>query len=163
MEESNLPIEVIVQVRKMYGGQHRTWSGWLVEREGSLLVLDAKFQNEVNHDVIGNIPFGTVSREFYWLDRHYNIFRFSSAAGVLQSYYCNVCLPPSLQGHLLTYIDLDIDVLVKPDYAYEILDMEEFNYNVRQYSYPADIEQKAHEGLEELTRLIENRSFPFLD
>lgn len=124
-------------------------------------MLDATFDDEIEHDLIGTIASGTVSTEYYWLDRWYNVFRFSDRGGTLKSFYCNVSLPPSFDGRVLSYVDLDIDVLVKPDFSYQVLDLEDFDENARAYNYPSDVPENAHAALAEMIRLIETRSFPF--
>ena len=131
--------------------------------DGPLLVLDAVFEDEIEHDLLGTIARGTVSTEYYWLDRWYNVFRFSGRDGNLRNYYCNVNQPPSFDGHVLSYIDLDIDVLVAPDLTYKILDLDDFETNARAYAYPEDVQANAHAALTELTRMIEVRAFPFDD
>ena len=125
------------------------------------MVLDARFEEEINHDLIGTIASGTISTEYYWLDRWYNIFRFATPEGQLKSYYCNINVPPIFNGHTLSYIDLDIDVLIQPDLSYRVLDTEDFESNAVRYRYAADVRQQAAMALTELTRLIETREFPF--
>jgi hypothetical protein len=70
-------------------------------------------------------------------------------------------MPPKFDGHVLNYVDLDIDVLVKPDFSYQVLDLEDFEENARAYDYPPDVRENAHAALADLIRLIEARSFPF--
>ena len=150
-------------MHKYDGREHRRWPARLAKREGSLLILDAVFENEIEHDLLGTIARGTVSTEYYWLDRWYNVFRFSNKDGKLQNFYCNVNQPPSFDGHVLSYIDLDIDVLVAPDLTYKILDLDDFEANARAYTYPEDVQANAHTALHELLKLIEARAFPFDD
>lgn len=140
----------MVRVLK-YDGQRRRWAAQVVKQVGPLIVLDAVFDEEINHDLLGTIALGTVSKEYYWLDRWYNIFRFNDR------FYCNVTQPPRFDGTTLTYVDLDIDVLVESDFSYRILDLEDFE----SYPYPADLKEKARQALEELISLVEARSFPF--
>jgi len=142
--------EIVVRVYKYDGREHRTWRARLAQQVGPLIVLDAVFAEEVEHDLLGRIAAGTVSKEFYWLDRWYNVFRFNDR------FYCNVAEPPSFDGSLLTYVDLDIDVLVEQDFSYRILDLEDFET----YPYPAEVKQKARHAVAELLSLVEARSFP---
>jgi protein associated with RNAse G/E len=153
--------EVVVSVRKYDGVEHRRWRARIARTEGPLLVLDAVFEDEIEHDLLGTIARGTVSTEYYWLDRWYNVFRFSDSSGKLKNFYCNVNQPPSFDGHVLSYVDLDIDVLVAPDLTYKILDLDDFEANARAYAYPEDVQANAHHALHELTRLIAARAFPF--
>lgn len=158
MEESKA---IVVRVAKYDGTEYRRWPAFVINRDDPLVVLDAVFDQEIEHDLLGTIASGTISTEYYWLDRWYNIFRFSDPSRKLQSFYCNVGLPPSFDGHVLSYVDLDIDVLVKPDFSYQVLDLEDFEENARRYDYPLEVRENARAALAELERLIETRSFPF--
>jgi protein associated with RNAse G/E len=155
--------DIIVSVRKYDGREHRRWRARVAKRVGSLLILDSVFVEEIEHDLLGTIALGTVSTEYYCLDRWYNVFRFSDSSGKLKSFYCNINEPPSFDGHVLSYIDLDIDVLVAPDLTYKILDLDDFEANAHVYAYPDDVQANAHGALKELTKLIDVRAFPFND
>jgi uncharacterized protein len=111
--------------------------------------------------LLGTIPIGTLSTEYYWLDRWYNIFRFSDSEHKLKRFYCNINMPAQFDGSTLSYIDLDIDVLVEPDLSYKILDLQDFEANARRYDYPVEVQSEAHRSLAELVDLIETRSYPF--
>ena len=153
--------EIVVSVLKYDGREHRRWPARIARVEGPLLVLDAVFEDEIEHDLLGTISSGTLSTEYYWLDRWYNVFRFSAPDYELKNYYCNVNQPPSFDGRVLSYIDLDIDVFVAPDLTYKILDVEDFEENARRYAYPKDVQANARRAVDELTGLIESRAFPF--
>jgi len=111
--------------------------------------------------LLGTISVGTISAEYYWLDRWYNIFRFSEPSGKLRNYYCNVSKPPVFDGRILSYVDLDIDLLVNPDFSYQVLDLEDFEQNARLYDYSADVQHNAQHAVAELIGMIEARSSPF--
>ena len=154
---------IIVSVLKYDGSEHRRWPARIAKTEDTLLVLDAVFDEEIEHDLLGTIASGTISTEYYWLDRWYNVFRFSDPDRTLKNFYCNVNTPPQFDGRVLSYIDLDIDVLVAPDLTYKILDVDDFEENARRYGYPEKIQANARRALSQLTGLIEARSFPFTD
>jgi protein associated with RNAse G/E len=124
-------------------------------------VLDAMFDREIEHDLLGRISSGTLSIEYYWLDRWYNVFRFLNPAGELRNFYCNVNLPPSFDGRVLSYVDLDIDVVVEADFSFRILDLDEFELNAGRFNYPEELQTNARRALEELIELIQTRRFPF--
>jgi uncharacterized protein len=161
MLEIKPPNAIIVQTYKYDGAEHRRWSASVQRQEGSLLVLDATFDEEINHDLIGTITRGTISTEYYWLDRWFNIFRFSAPDGRLQSYYCNINIPPVLDGEVLRYIDLDIDILVQPDLTYRVVDLEDFESNAKRYGYSNEVRASAENALNEVIALIESGAFPF--
>ena len=150
-----------MRVYKYNGLLHRTWPAELLRQEGSLIVLDAKFADEVIHDLLGTIASGTHSLEYYWLDRWYNVFRFAEPDGTLRNYYCNVNVLPTFDGETLSYVDLDLDILVEPDLSYRILDVEDFERNAEDYGYSVEVRANARRAVDELVRMIETRAFPF--
>ena len=154
---------ILVKACKYDGSEHRSWPAQLVRQEGSLIVLDGKFDRDVEHDQLGFIPNGTHSLEYYWLDRWYNIFRFGQPDGSVRNFYCNVNVPPTFDGDVLKYADLDLDILVKPDFSFDILDRDDFERNSRKYRYPADVKSNARAALDELVKMIDRRTFPFGD
>ena len=160
MDESKSHL-ITVRAYKYDGSEHRTWSARVLRREGSLLVLEGTFDEEIRHDVIGTIRPGTLSLEYYWLDRWYNVFRFAQPGGALRNYYCNINSPPAFAGQALSYVDLDIDVLVEPDFSYRILDLDDFERNSSVYNYSAQTKESAKRALDEVVGLIEARAFPF--
>jgi protein associated with RNAse G/E len=152
---------IVVSVLKYDGREHRRWPASIAETVGPLIILDAVFDEEIEHDLLGKVLSGTISTEYYWLDRWYNVFRFSSSDQVLQKFYCNINAPPQFDGRVLSYVDLDIDVLVEPDLTYRILDEDDFEENARRYGYPEEIRANARRALTEVIGLIESRAFPF--
>jgi len=154
---------ITIHSRKFDGRISKTWRAELVEWREALVILRGVFNTEVDHRKLGHIRRGTISYEFFWLDRWYNIFRFHEPEGALRSYYCNVTTPPVLSGITLEYIDLDIDVLADPQLNYEILDMDEFEQRTAELGYTENTVDGALKSLAELVDLIESRSFPFSD
>jgi protein associated with RNAse G/E len=152
---------IIVRVLKYDGVEYRRWHARIARREGSLIALDAAFEFDVQHHLLGDIPRGTRTIEYYWLDRWYNVFQFLETDGSTRLYYCNINMPPTLAGGVLSYIDLDIDVLVQPDWSYEVLDKDEFEQNAEAFGYPPETVTAAHAAVRELVNLIETRHFPF--
>jgi protein associated with RNAse G/E len=124
-------------------------------------VLDAEFDQDIEHSLLGTIACGTLSTEYYWLDRWYNVFRFSDPQRTLKNFYCNVNMPPSFDGEVLRYVDLDVDLLVGPDLSYQILDLDDFEANATIYNYPSDVRENVHRAVNDLVQMIETRAFPF--
>jgi uncharacterized protein len=154
--------DVTVSVLKHDGTEYRRWNASLSRREDDLLVLDAEFNVDVSHELLGEIKHGTRTVEYYWLNRWYNVFRFLKDDGTTRLWYCNINTPLKFRDGVLTYVDLDIDILVQPDFSFQLLDMEEFEMNARKYGYSDEEKRQAHKALEELIAMIEKREFPFL-
>jgi protein associated with RNAse G/E len=89
------------------------------------------------------------------------VFRFLEEDSTTKLFYCNVNVPPTISGGVLSYIDLDIDILVQPDFSYQVLDLEEFAENAARYGYSDQIKRQARSAVDELVSLIEARQFPF--
>jgi protein associated with RNAse G/E len=155
--------DIIVRVLKYNGTEYRRWSARIASCHDSLIVLDAEFEYDVKHEVLGEIPRGTRTAEYYWFNRGYNIFRFLKKDGSTRLWYCNINTPPKLENGVLSYIDLDIDVLVQPDFTYQVLDIDEFEQNARLFGYPDEVRRDVQRAISEVTSLIEARQFPFTE
>lgn len=143
------------------GRVHRRWPARVERLEGSLIVLDALFAEEVRHPLIGTIEAGTHSTEYFWTDRWYSVFRFRTPGGRLLKFYCNINTPARLDGGVLSFVDLDVDVLVEPDLTYAVLDEDEFELHAELYAYPESYRENVRLALVELLRLVDARRFPF--
>lgn len=152
---------ITVCTYKYDGTEHRRWQAQVARRDDSLLILKAIFEEEIQHPLLGTITGGTLSIEYYWLDRWYNIFRFLQPSGKLRNFYCNINVPPVFHRNVLSYIDLDMDILVAPDLSYTILDEDEFAANAALFKYPTEVQQRSRQAIEQLISLIESRQFPF--
>ncbi|HEV2799259.1 MAG TPA: DUF402 domain-containing protein [Pyrinomonadaceae bacterium] len=152
---------VRVEARKFDGRVHRVWEARLVSQDSSLVVVEGVFAEEIRHTQLGLIAPGTLSREYYWTGRCYSVFRFREPSGELRNYYCNINLPAEFKGDVLSFVDLDIDVLVAPNYSIRILDEDEFETNAARYDYPADVREAVPRALSELLELIERKGYPF--
>ena len=160
-EDGTEASEIVVRSCKHDGRVSRSWPARVARRENSLIVLDAFFAEEIQHTLIGTIEAGTLSKEFFWTDRWYSVFCFQAPDGELLKFYCNINTPPTFEFGALTFIDLDVDVLVQPDYSFKVLDEDEFEKHAELYQYPSVYRFKVQEALDELRHLIEYRQFPF--
>ena len=152
---------ITVRVLKYDGAEYRRWNARLARRDSSLLILDAEFEFDVQHHLLGHIRRGTRTIEYYWLESWYNVFRFLDDGGKTRLYYCNVNMPPALDGATLSYIDLDIDILVQPDLSYEVLDLDEFDRHAALFGYDDETKRRAQVAVDELISMIATGQFPF--
>jgi protein associated with RNAse G/E len=155
------PEQITVRVLKYDRGEYCRWNATIAQREGRMIVLAAEFESDVQHHLLGDIPRGTRTIEYYWLDCWHNVFQFLDHEGHTRMYYCNVSTPATLDGEVLSYIDLDIDLLVHPDLSYELLDLEEFESNAERWNYSDEIRLQARASVKNLVSMIEERRFPF--
>src|SRR5580765_1994739 len=155
------PKQVTINARKYDQNIRRSWQGGLISSNENLLVVVGRFESEVEHSGLGTIKQNTVSVEYFWLDRWYNIFKFHEADGSLRNYYCNIAMPATFADGILDYVDLDIDLVVWPNRKYEVLDRDDFERNTAKYGYPEDITDRAEASVNELIVMIERNEFPF--
>jgi len=153
--------QITIRSRKYDMKVRRTWKCELLEHTGELIEAVGVFDLDVEHPGLGSISRGTVSHEFYWPERWYNVFRFHEPDGRFRNYYCNISMPPTFGDGVLDYVDLDIDVVVWEDRRYDILDRDDFERNTSKYGYPPELIQKVHESLDDLTTQIDTGQFPF--
>jgi len=150
---------ITVNSKKFKSDKSKTWTAKLLTEKDGFRLLLGEFKTEIIHAYLGVIRRGTLSYEFFWQDRWYSIFRFHEPDGSLRNFYCNVNTPPEFAENSITYVDLDIDIVVWGDFTHEVLDMEEFEKNLPNYSQEMIFESRR--SLEELENMIKSRKFPF--
>src|SRR5438270_13008615 len=152
---------IFVHSYKHDGRLQRKWPARLVRFEGSLITLEGFFSEEVIHPILGTIKAGTLSTEFFWTDRWYSVFLFREPSGELRNFYCNVNTPARLSEGVLSFVDLDVDVLVRPNFSFQVLDLEEFETHAVMYNYPPLFRRRVREAVDVLVSLIERRQPPY--
>jgi protein associated with RNAse G/E len=153
--------KISVLARKFDGSIHRQWKAKLINQDSTLIILYGVFDLDVKHPSLGFIRKGTHSIEYYWKENWYNVFIFFEPNGELRNYYCNINIPPNFDGEILSFIDLDLDIMISNNFNITVLDEDEFESNAKKYNYPNEIKQKAKKTLTELLALIKRREFPF--
>jgi protein associated with RNAse G/E len=153
---------ITVNSRRFDGTIRKTWQCELLEQRDSLLIAIGKFDINIDHQDLGHIRKGTISHEYFWLDRWYNIFRFHEPTGELRNFYGNVCMPPEFKNGILDYVDLDIDVLVDPSFNVAVLDREDYESSAATFGYSTDIHAKVDSAVNELLEVFSRRHMPGL-
>jgi len=148
------PITVTVNSRKYDGAIRRTWNAELVTCEPPFIKLIGVFDKTVEHSDLGVIETGTTSYEYFWTDRWHNIFRFHNRDGSLRNFYVNLSMPPTFDAQTLDYVDLDIDIVVWPDGALDVLDRDDFEANAKLFDYTDELKQRVEAELEYLVTMI---------
>lgn len=153
--------EITVNSRRFDKSLKKSWKCRVTDIESNALTIVGEFSETVLHADLGIIEAGTVSTEYFWLDRWYNVFRFDNPDGSLRNWYCNVCMPPTFGVNVLDYVDLDIDVLIWPDGRVQVLDEDEFVQNSLKFGYPPEIHEMTRKTLQQIHELHETNEFPF--
>ncbi|MEP7147660.1 MAG: DUF402 domain-containing protein [Acidobacteriota bacterium] len=153
---------ITVNSRRFDETIRKSWECELLFQRDSLIAAVGEFTENVRHPDLGHLRKGTISYEFYWLDRWYNIFRFHEPSGELRNFYCNVSMPPSFENEILDFVDLDIDVVIDPDFKPTVLDRNEYERSSATFGYSDEIDARVEASLEELLELFEKRDMPGL-
>jgi len=152
--------EITVCSTKYDGSFHRRQPGWFLERQGPLVLIEHR----------AGVPIEFAARSWtpqrgaiglYWTDRFYAVFRVMNGRDKALSWYCNISTPSRFEGRILSYVDLDIDILIDAERRYRILDEDEFEANSGRLEYPDDLIASARAAVAEILHLLEERAFPF--
>ncbi len=152
---------ITINSRKLDNSIRRSWQCELVEETFAYWLFAGNFASEIRHSELGVIRRGTISYEYYFKDKWFNIFRFHEPEGDLKFYYCNINMPPIFKNNVVDYVDLDIDILVQNDFSFKILDEDEFKFNSQKFAYSKELKLNVNKSIKDLTDLIERRQFPF--
>lgn len=142
---------VTVIKRNVHGEETWRYSGTLLERSESGVLIQAHFNRDdvPFHDIL--LRRGDLFIEAYYLDRWYNIYEIHDRDNqAVKGWYCNVTHPAVVQDGLIEYVDLALDLLVYPDGRQLVLDEEEF----AQLEIDERTRQQAHAALSELQALV---------
>ncbi|MBA3532458.1 MAG: DUF402 domain-containing protein [Ardenticatenales bacterium] len=74
---------------------------------------------------------------------------------------CDAALPATVEGQVIDFIDLDLDVIVEPDLSSFVRDEDTFARNRERMGYPEVVVQQARAGIALAQTLVASRRFPF--
>lgn len=106
------------------------------------------------HWATGTRPLRYNCLQFYWPQRWYMLSALYQNRTLLYT-YAMIIQPPALQHSRLSYVDLDLSVLVKPDLSYEVLTQAEFEYTAEILHYDEETRISALMALRTLTSSIQ--------
>lgn len=134
-----------------------TWrySGELIERTADSIVLQAYFDRqdmELDGMLLGK---GDRFLETYYTNRWYNEFEVHAREDDrLRGWYCNITRPAEIDGDVLSYVDLALDLLVFPDGRQQVLDEDEF----MELDISPETRARARSALEDLRARFKKRT-----
>ena len=101
----------------------------------------------------------------YWPDRWFNVIRLELPGRGLFGYYCNIATPVQFDGTTVAYVDLQLDVIARLSehggLSYWLADEDEFAEARDRYGYDDGLIGRCYAAVDEVSRLIERREFPF--
>jgi protein associated with RNAse G/E len=141
-------MRIAVEAYRWDGRLKYRWSGELLHANQQEIVVRGEFSREFKTPY-HHFQAGDVTREIYPRDAWYNICEIYGQEDIIQGIYCNLAAPPELNGKVLTYIDLALDLYVSKQGDVTVLDEEEFEH-LAANQLPADLLTQAWESWGEL-------------
>lgn len=94
-------------------------------------------------------------------ERWNNVAAIYESKGAFKFWYCDVSMPCTLADDVLSYVDLDLDLIAYADGTYRVDDEDEFLTHQHEYGYPPEIVARARAELAGLIAAHAARTFPF--
>ena len=106
------------------------------------------------HWATGMRPLRYNCLQFFWPQRWYMLSAFYNERSLMHT-YASIIQPAHLHLDGVSYIDLDLSVLIKPDLSYEILTRAEFEQAAELFDYSEETRIRALATLRTLTSSIQ--------
>ena len=92
--------------------------------------------------------------QFFWPERWYTLSAFYNDRALIHT-YATIIQPARIEADGLTYVDLDLSLLVKPALSYEVLTQAEFDQAAEMLHYSEDTRIGSLLALQTLTNSIQ--------
>lgn len=92
--------------------------------------------------------------QFFWPKRWYTLSAFYAGRELIHT-YATIIQPARVELDRLTYVDLDLSLLVKPDLSYEVLTQVEFEQAADMLHYNEEVRIGSLLALQTLTNAIQ--------
>ncbi|MBN1623380.1 MAG: DUF402 domain-containing protein [Clostridia bacterium] len=151
----------VMRAHKYDGRIHYEQELNFVGYENGVLTLAGEKNRELKHytrDAV--ITFKERTLEYFFKDRWYTAALVFDDCGRVVHVYCNIALPGDITDNIVSFVDLDVDVIVKNG-CIEVIDIDEFEEHKILYGYGEEIEKKVFETVEVVKNAIISGEFPF--
>ncbi|MFC0212489.1 DUF402 domain-containing protein [Paenibacillus chartarius] len=153
---------VTIQAQKYGNRPHYEWNTKLLERMDSYVIVLGEYGRQLQHytkQKVFTVENWTI--EFFSSDLWFTVSAdVDVAGGSIKQYYCNINMPARIQDDIVSFIDLDLD-LVQRNGEWKVVDEDEFERHAIAYAYPEPLIERARQELSDLQRRIRNNEFPF--
>lgn len=122
MDLAALP--TIVEIKRTLDGRRKEFRCRLVERAPDRAIV--LFVSPQPYEVGGlALPPGTVTLGHFWQGRDYNVYHWLTPDGTTLAHYFNLAADTSIDEGSIQWLDLALDLLVRPDRPAAVLDEDE--------------------------------------
>jgi len=140
------------------GKEKLRYQGLVLARKPSSITIEARFNNPDKLLPGLNLRTGDRFVETHYQDRWYNVFAvYDGTDGRLKGWYCNITRPARIETDRVSAEDLALDLIVRPDGSWIVLD--ELEFEAQELS--AAERENALAALAELKELAQQLEGPF--
>lgn len=143
---------------KYDGSSQPPWDGDLVDAIGDRWLV-VFYERPPQQTSSGEDP--RWGLRYAGLDIPLSVLIYFNERGDIIEYHCDAALPAVLHGRDLTFVDLDIDLVVLPDGSWFERDHADFARRRVEMAYPPEVQQAAHQGLSLARQLARSHATPF--
>jgi protein associated with RNAse G/E len=158
---TSLPVGSPVTVRKLKpgGALDYSWQGVMARCDPSGIVIRAEFNVDIVQREWATFRRGDIFHEFYYWHKWFNVFHINEPDGTFKGWYANVGQPAELspESNELRYVDLALDVWVRPNGEYVVLDEPDFDQLIAEH---VNLREGAKRGRDDLMELVSARNLP---
>lgn len=135
----------------------------LTQHDDELILYNPPGLAITNHLNGGGFYLPTQSVTWCSTERWNNVGAVYESDGRFRFWYCDIAMPCGFDetGDVLTFVDLDLDLIAYRDGTYRVDDEDEFLVHQKQYGYPSDVIERARIELDALIALHAAKEFPF--
>ncbi|MNI67361.1 hypothetical protein D3C73_1229880 [compost metagenome] len=151
---------VTIQALKYGDRLHYEWNTTLLEQTDTHIFVLGEYGRKLNHytkDKVFTVDNWTI--EFFSFDSWFTVSA-DVIDGEIKQYYCNINQPAQINGHVVSFVDLDLDLIYRND-QWMVVDEDEFASNAVKFGYSNELIQRAVTELEDLQERISKKQFPF--
>ena len=105
------------------------------------------------HWITGTRPLRYHCLQFFWPQRWYMLSAFYNEENLIHT-YAAIIQPATITYDRISYVDLDLSILVKPDLSHEVLTQAEFEQAAQMLHYSEDTRTSALMALRTITSSI---------
>lgn len=154
--------KVRIEKLKFPDVRYYSYRKYLVREGGDELILyNPPGLAITNHLHGGGFYLPTQSVTWCSTTRWNNIAAVYESDGRFRFWYCDVAMPCTLDGDVLSYVDLDLDLIAYADGTYRVDDEDEFIAHQELYQYPPEIVARARVELDAMIAAHAAKQFPF--
>lgn len=146
---------IAVKAYKSDGACYRTWPAIIETMADDLIVTISPIGKWVEDSRGGWISKVAV-RTYYWLNKPYSLLEVYAADGTLEEIYVNINSLVQIEPTHFSYIDYELDVVLRPPTAATIVDQDEFAEAVLEYHYTDEFQTFCYQAAHEAVQLATN-------